>query len=312
LLFGDLNMIKYVYGPVPSRRLGFSLGIDLVPFKTCSFNCVYCQLGRTTYKTIERREYISKKDILLQLKKALSLEQKVDYITFSGSGGPTLNLKIGNLIKEIKKITKIPVAILTNGSLFFQKELRKELFFADLVIPSLDAVTEKIFRKVNRPHPSLKIDEIINGIKKFREEFKGLMWLEIMLVKGINDEKEHMNKIISIIQEINPDKIHLNTVYRPPSEKFALPLSIEELNRIKNILGKNCEVIAEFKTKEQRAYSHDLKNAILSIIRRRPMSLLDLSISLGVHQNEILKHLNFLIQNGKIKVILYHGIKYYL
>ncbi len=304
-------MVEYIYGPVPSRRLGFSLGIDLVPFKTCSFDCIYCQLGRTTKKTIERKEYFPVKDVLFQLEKALSLKQKVDFITFSGSGEPTLNSQIGHLIKEIKKITEIPVAVLTNGSLLFQKELREELSCADLVVPSLDAVTQKVFRKVNRPYPSLKIDEIIEGFKKFREEFKGLLWLEIMLVKGVNDEKEHLDRAISIASEINPDKIHLNTVVRPPSEEFALPLSLEELNKIKKVFGKNCEVIAEFKTKEQKAYSEDLENAILSMIQRRPVTLLDLSLSLGKHQNEILKYLDFLIKNKKIKVVLYHGLKYY-
>ena len=304
-------MTEYIYGPVPSRRLGFSLGVDLVPFKTCSYDCIYCQLGRTTNKTIERKEYFPEKDIFLQLEKALSLHQRIDYITFSGSGEPTLNSRIGVLIKEIKKITKIPVAVLTNGSLFYQEELRKELLSADLVIPSLDAVTMKMFRKVNRPHPSLKIEEIIEGIKKFREEFEGSIWLEIMLVKGINDEKKHLDKAVSIVREINPDKVHLNTVVRPPSEKFALPLSIEELNKIEKLFGKNCEITIEFKPKEQEAYSEDLEEAILSIIRRRPVSLLDLSLSLGKHQNEILKYLDSLIQDGRIKVVLYHGIKYY-
>ena len=304
-------MTEYIYGPVPSRRLGFSLGVDLVPFKTCSYDCIYCQLGRTTNKTIERKEYFPEKDIFLQLEKALSLHQRIDYITFSGSGEPTLNSKIGAFIREIKKITKIPVAVLTNGSLFYQEKLRKELLSADLVIPSLDAVTMKMFRKVNRPHPSLKIKEIIEGIKKFREEFEGLIWLEMMLVKGINDEKEHLDKAVSIVQEINPDKVHLNTVVRPPSEEFALPLSIEELNKIIKLFGRKCEIIAEFKPKEQEAYSEDLEEAILSIIRRRPVSLLDLSISLGKHQNEVLKYLDSLIQNERIKVVLYHGIKYY-
>ncbi|MCP2598129.1 radical SAM protein [Candidatus Aminicenantes bacterium AC-335-L06] len=304
-------MVEYIYGPVPSRRLGFSLGVDLVPFKTCSYDCIYCQLGKTTNKTLERKEYFPEREILVQLKKAISLHQKIDYITFSGSGEPTLNSKIGSLIRKIKKITKIPVAVLTNGSLFYQKELRKELLLADLVIPSLDAVTPEIFRKVNRPHSLIKVEEIIEGIKKFRKEFKGLIWLEIMLAKGFNDGKEHLDKIVSIVQEIKPDKIHLNTVVRPPTEKFALPLFSEELSEIKKLFGKNCEIIAEFKPREQKTYSEDLKTAILSIIKRRPVSLLDLSISLGKNQSEILKYLDFLVQNGKIKVVHYHGIKYY-
>lgn len=302
---------SHIYGPVPSRRLGFSLGIDIIPFKTCSFDCIYCQLGPTIKKTIKRRKYFPSSEILSQIKKVLNSGQRIDYITFSGSGEPTLNSAIGTLVREIKKITPVPVVVLTNSSLFTLKSLRKALKPSDLVIPSLDAATQEIFVKINRPHPSIKIKKIIEGLKEFRHEFKGTIWLEIMLVKGVNDSPPHIKKLKEAIAEIKPDKIQLNTVIRPPAEKFALALNSKELKRIKNILGEKCEIIAEFAKKEQVPPSEDLEEAIFSLIQRRPVTLTDIAASLGKHNNEIIKYLNFLLEKGKVKVVVYKGLKYY-
>jgi len=185
----------HTYGPVPSRRLGFSLGIDIIPLKTCSLNCIYCQLGPTPKKTTHKKEYFSSSDILAQIRKKLSSGQRIDYITFSGSGEPTLNKALGKLIRDIKKTTSIPAAVLTNSTLLSLKSTREALMDADLVVPSLDAATQEIFVKVNRPHSSLKLEEIIEGLWKFRQEFKGSIWLEIMLVKGVNDSPSHIRKL---------------------------------------------------------------------------------------------------------------------
>ena len=238
---------SYLYGPVLSRRLGYSLGINVIPFKTCTFDCIYCQLSKTTHKTIERKEYIVSQEILRQVKKALLTEKKIDYITFAGSGEPTLHSEIGKIIKAIKKMTSIPIAVITNGSLLFIKKLRNDLQNADLVVPSLDAATDEIFRKIDRPFPSLDIEKIINSFKDFRREYKGLIWLEVMLVKGINDDLKHIQKLKTIIREINPDKIQLNTVVRPPNEKFAQPLNLKDLKRIRDFFEYKCEIITEFK-----------------------------------------------------------------
>ncbi|MCK4523195.1 radical SAM protein, partial [Candidatus Aerophobetes bacterium] len=162
-----------IFGPVPSRRLGFSLGVDTIPFKTCSLNCIYCQLGRTINKTIQRKEYIAADDILREIEEVLREGKRIDYITFSGSGEPTLNSEIRRMISRVKELTSIPLAILTNGTLLYRPRIREDLMEADLVIPSLDTVTQEIFEMVNRPHPSLKIDEIITGIDSFSQEFNG-------------------------------------------------------------------------------------------------------------------------------------------
>ncbi|UCC38395.1 MAG: radical SAM protein [Candidatus Aminicenantes bacterium] len=300
-----------VYGPVPSRRLGYSLGVDIISFKECTFDCIYCQLGPTTQKTIRRKKYFSSKEILSEIKEKLASGQRIDYITFSGSGEPSLNLNLGKLIGEIKKITNIPVAVLSNGSLLSRKSVRKDLLAADLVVPSLDAAAQETFAKTNRAHSSLKLDEIIGGFERFRQEFKGSIWLEIMLVKGVNDSLSHLRRLKEAIVKIKPDKIHLNTVVRPPAEKFARPLSLNELEKIKKIFGKNSEIIAEFDRKAQKPSSENLEKAILSMIQRRPVTLSDITISLGVHKNEVIKYLNFLLEEGNIRTSTHKGLEYY-
>lgn len=301
----------YIYGPVPSRRLGFSLGVDLVPYKVCTYDCIYCQLGKTTRKTIQRKEYIERREILLQIKKAISTQQKIEYITFSGSGEPTLNTNIGYLIREIKKITSIPVAVLTNGSLLYREGVRKELFDADLVVPSLDAARESTFKIINRPHSSISFDRVVKGLLDFRKEFKGRIWVEIMLVKDVNDSRKEIERFKSIIAETTYDKIQLNTVVRPPSDKSAFPLSIEELRNIKDLIGGNCEIIPEFVRKRQEVSSEEKEKRILELIRRRPVTLSEISASLGINRNEVIKYLDFFTKNGIIKNLNFKGKTYY-
>jgi len=239
--------MKYIYGPVKSRRLGLSLGITLTPYKICSFNCVYCQLGKTINTTSERREYIPIQEIINELKLWLQnniLEAKgLNYITLSGSGEPTLNIKIEQLILDIKKITAVPVAVITNASLLNVALVRQALSCAALIIPSLDAVTPGIFTKVDRPREGINIEDIIDGLMAFRKEFKGKIWLEVMLIKGINDDLAHARKLKDIIDKINPDKIHLNSPVRTTAENNILATDKKKPEKIKEILGEKCEII---------------------------------------------------------------------
>lgn len=300
-----------IFGPVPSRRLGFSLGVDTIPFKTCSLNCIYCQLGRTINKTIQRKEYIAADDILREIEEVLREGKRIDYITFSGSGEPTLNSEIRRMISRIKELTSIPLAILTNGTLLYRPRIREDLMEADLVIPSLDTVTQEIFEMVNRPHPSLKIEKVITGIDSFSQEFNGKVWLEIMVVKGINDSLEEIEKAAQVIKQMNLEKIQLNTVVRPPAEEFARPLTREDLNNIKTVLGKKCEIIAEFKRATQKAYKRDVEKSILSMVKRRPVTLVDISHSLGLHRNEIIKYVETLEKKHQVKTEVHSGERYY-
>ena len=304
--------MSQIFGPVPSRRLGFSLGIDPIPFKTCSLDCIYCQLGRTTHKTVKRKEYVSSNQILKELEEFLKEKKKIDYITFSGSGEPTLNSNIGKMITQIKKITSIPIAVLTNGTLLYHPQVREDLLEADLVIPSLDAVSEKIFKEVNRPHTSLKIDKVISGIIKFSKEFKGKIWLEIMLVKGVNDSLKEIEKEAQITKEMKLNKIQLNTVIRPPAENFAQALDIKDLEKRRKIFGKDkCEIIAKFKERRQKAYKKDIEKEILRTLKRRPLTIEDLSHFLGFHRNEVIKYIAVLEGEGEVKSKFNNGQRYY-
>ncbi len=293
----------HLYGPVPSRRLGYSLGVDLLSFKTCSLSCIYCQLGNSPKKTIRRINPYSEKKILEEIKEFLKTGARVDFITFSGSGEPTLNKSIGWLIREIKKLTNIPVAVLTNSTLLSRAKVRKELLPADVVVPSLDAATQRLLEKINRPYPSLRIEKIIEGLVKFRKEFKGQIWLEIMLVEGVNDSPAEIKKLKEAASRINPDKIQLNTVVRPPAEKTARPLTPEEMNKIKEFFGDKAEVVASFRKKEQEKAPLDIAEAILAIVRRRPVSLEDLENSLGQTREELSLEIQKLLQQKKIKQV---------
>lgn len=301
-------MKSAIYGPVPSRRLGISLGVDIIPYKTCSYNCIYCQLGKTNFQTLKRKSYVDPSSVLKEIKEVLAQNSDIDYITFSGSGEPTLNKDIGKIIEKIKEFTTIPVAVLTNGSLLWNKGVRKDLSLADLVVPSLDCVSERVFQKVNRPAEGLKVKKVLDGLKMFTQEFKGLpgqgkIQLEIMLVKGVNDSEEEIEKISNFIAKLRIDKIQLNTVKRPPCEPSAKPLNFKKLQEIKVFFEKEFEVeiISDFKRRTKKAYHKDLERAILELLKRRPAKKDEMAISLGVHPNELLKYLHILEQGKKIK-----------
>ncbi|MDP3142667.1 MAG: radical SAM protein [Candidatus Omnitrophota bacterium] len=239
--------MKFIYGPVKSRRLGVSLGVNLTPFKTCSFDCVYCQLGKTTYSVLERKEFFKAEEIIAELKNFLATadlkSQLINYITLSGSGEPTLNSKIAEIIQGIKKITNIPVAIITNSSLLFKEEVRRDLLAADLIMPTLNAATYETFNKICRPHSQVNLENIVNGLIALRKEFKGKIYLELMLVKGVNDSLKEIEKLKEIVNLINPDKIFLTLPERATSEDWVKPPEAKTLAKIKEILGAKCEIV---------------------------------------------------------------------
>ena len=305
------DIYVHLYGPVPSRRLGFSLGVDIIPFKTCSLDCIYCQLGHSPKKTISRRAYIPASAVMAEIKKKLSTKTRIDYITFSGSGEPTLNTEIGRLIRELKKITDIPVAVLTNSTLLHLDEVRQALLPADLVIPSLDAATQEMFEKTNRPHPSLRIKDVLSGLKKFSQEFNGEIWIEILLVKGVNDTKAHLQKLKDIIDSLKPDRVQLNTVIRPPSEKFASALTLHELEGLRDFFEGNCEIIASFERASAPRHQTSQEESLLAMLRRRPMTLNDLVKSMGKPSKEVLNLIQLLKKKDKIKSVSFKGYKYY-
>jgi wyosine [tRNA(Phe)-imidazoG37] synthetase (radical SAM superfamily) len=302
---------RFVYGPVPSRRLGFSLGVDILPFKTCTLDCVYCQLGRTPRTTNRRRSWFPAKDILAQVRAALESGQRIDAVTFSGSGEPTLNRDLGRLIRAIKKLTGIPVVVLTNGTLLSRKDVRDDLAAADIVVPSLDAATAARFRRVNRPHRSLKAGKVIDGLFAFRKGFKGEIWLEIMLVKGVNDSPAHLQALKKAADRIRPDRIHLNTVVRPPAEVRAEPLSPAALEKARRLFGPSAEVIASFEKEGQVAGRVDLEEDVLAAVGRRPETVDDIAASLGRHRDEVLKTLDHLLRRKRVRAVVHRGRTFY-
>lgn len=239
--------MKYIYGPVKSRRLGLSLGLSITPYKVCSFDCIYCQLNNTNRLTLDRKEYIPADHIITELKSWLKNNpeeaSKLDYITFSGSGEPTLNSKIGFLISEIRKLSPAKIALITNSLLLKDASVRAEILGVDLIVPSLDAVTQKIFERIDRPYPGINIEEVINGLIALRKEFNGKIWLEIMLVSGVNDDLRHIKKIKEVVELINPDKVQLNSPVRAPKDSCISVVGNRKLLKIKKILGEKCEII---------------------------------------------------------------------
>jgi wyosine [tRNA(Phe)-imidazoG37] synthetase (radical SAM superfamily) len=304
--------LKYVFGPVPSRRLGRSLGIDLVPYKTCTFDCIYCDVGRTTHKTISRQLFVSPEDIQRELEPTLSiLDKKPDYVTLSGSGEPTLNNNIGEIIQKVKEVTSIPIAVLTNGSLLSLKEVRKDLLQADLLLPSLDAITPALFEYINRPHQSLKIEEIISGLIQFRKQYRGQIWLEVLFCRGVNDGKEEIEKLKEVIERIEPDRVQLNTSVRPPAEDFAFPLTLGQLEEIRERLGDKAEIISEFGAPLGEEFNSVKDTEILNLIKRRPCTTEDISKALGLRIDEVVKHLDYLTKTGAIRYRMYEHRCYY-
>ena len=295
---------KYLFGPVPSRRLGISLGIDLVPMKTCSLNCIYCECGRTTHLTVARREYVPIEVVKSELSDYLTHHPRPDYITFSGSGEPVLNSRIGDVIRFIQSQTsEISTAVLTNGTLLFDKKVRDELKDAAVVIPSLDAATGDVFKKVNRPHPKLDVNTIIDGIIRFRGAYTGQLWLEVFIVPGINDTETELSALKQAIEKINPDRVQLNTLDRPGVVEDIRAATREELKRVLDFWQiDNAEIIAKApERKGLPAYRNDIQSAILGTIARRPCTLEDLTKILGRHANEINKYLDVLEADQKIQ-----------
>jgi len=287
-------MYNYLFGPVPSRRLGMSLGIDLVPLKVCSLNCIYCECGHTTQLTIQRKEYIPYRKVVEELSHFMSHNPTPDYFTFSGSGEPTLNTRIGDVLNFIKSnYPGIKIAVLTNGTLLSDPNVRREISKAELVLPSIDAASDLTFRKINRPFKTLNVKNHIDGLSKFRKEFNGKIWLEVFVVPGYNNNNEELSLLKKAFEKISPDLIQLNTLDRPGTKQGIRRAQMAEMLRIVDFWGlENVEIIKPAANrKTNKAFRKDIETAILETIRRRQCTIEDLEQMLGLHRNEINKYL---------------------
>jgi wyosine [tRNA(Phe)-imidazoG37] synthetase (radical SAM superfamily) len=304
---------QYIFGPVPSRRLGVSLGLDITPDKSCSFNCVYCECGSTDELAIERREYVPTDDILQELRHYLNDGPELDSITFSGSGEPTLHSGLGNIIAVLKDdYPHYKVTVLTNSSLLSHSDVRRDLSRADLVIPSLDAVSDRAFRLINRPNSSLSSESLIKGLSTFTNEFNGNIWLEIFLVPGVNDSDEELQLFNKALQQVRFDKIQLNTLDRPGVVDWLESASMEALESFAKRINHPVEIVARKRPRHSvTAIKADVKERILSTIRIRPCTVEDLAVSLGLHEDETVNYLNILISENKAELVrMDHAIFY--
>ena len=299
-------MYTFLFGPVPSRRLGMSLGVDLVPRKVCSLDCVYCEVGKTTKLTLERKEYIPYSKIVEELSHFFANNPDPDFITFSGSGEPTLNSRIGDVVAFLKQNKPdIPIAVLTNGTLLYDQQVRAELSDVDVVLPSLDAVSAAIFAAINRPPVNLPVKKYLQGLIDFSREFSGKIWLEIFILPGCNDGDSEVQRLRETVLKIEPDAVQINTLDRPGTEADLRGATAAELRRVVERLNlENVTIIAAApQRKNIQAYRRDAEATILETISRRPCTLVDLTQILGMHTSEINKYLDVLEAEGKIETV---------
>lgn len=306
--------MKHVFGPVLSRRLGQSLGIDPVPLKTCNWNCVYCQLGRSAPMTNTRRVYFPPKEIIREAEQALAAHKpgEIDWVTFIGSGETTLHASLGWMIRQVKLLTRLPVAVITNGSLLFLPQIREELIEADAVLPTLDAGTERLYRQINRPHPDITFEVLVDGYLAFRQEYSGKLWVEVMLIKGLNDTSQALWDIAKVLQRIRPDAVHITLPTRPPAEPWVQPPHEESLMQAVAILGNSARVMHPAEGSFDLSGYDELADAVIGIITRHPMRQEELERTLARWQpQQVGRTLKDLEDSGQAQVVERYGTRFW-
>lgn len=291
---------RYVFGPVPSRRLGRSLGVDLAPRKVCSFDCCYCQVGRTSRLSATLEHFTPVETILSEIAEKLRAGPRPDHITLSGSGEPTLNADLGEIVDGIRKLTDVPVAVLTNGSMLRLPEVRAACARADVVLPTLDAPDEPTFQTIHRPAPGITLEDTVRGLEQFRKQFRGQIWVEVFLISGVNTAPEQVRLIGEKIARFNPDRIQLNTAVRPTADAGIKALSESELAALCTLFGPKAEVIADFRAPAAPASAAAGAEHVLDMIRRRPVTVQDIASGMGIAVAEALKHVDSLLTAGKV------------
>jgi wyosine [tRNA(Phe)-imidazoG37] synthetase (radical SAM superfamily) len=306
--------MKCVFGPVPSRRLGQSLGIDAIPLKTCNWNCVYCQLGRTSPLTNERKDYFPPEEIAAEVRETLEAHQpgEIDWVTFVGSGETLLYASMGQLLRQVKGITDLPLAVITNGSLLYLPKVRQELDAADAVLPTLDAGTAGLYRRINRPHPEITFERLVAGLIAFREEYRGKLWVEVMLVRGLNDTPQALTDIARVLQKVRPDAVHINLPGRPPAETWVQLPSAEALVQAVAILGNIAEVVHPAEGDFDLSGYENLIDAVVAIITRHPMRQQELERALELWSpGQVSQVLANLEASGRAQVVERYGDRFW-
>jgi len=308
--------MKYIFGPVSSKRLGQSLGVDLLPPKSCTWNCVYCQLGKTKKFITERQEFFPREEILEEIQEAITANSSLDWITFVGSGETMLYKGIGWLIGEVKKFTTTPVAVITNGSLLYLPEVRKELLSADAVLPSLNAGSEALHRQIDRPAAGLTFRQHVEGLVAFRREYKGRLWIEVMLLGGINDSDEALHELAAVLKEIDPDMVHLVLPTRPaPEQEVHLP-SEERIEQAIAILSEVTTVIHPVKGTMDLRSAPDMLQAVTAIVSRHPVQQHELEKAIvdcfPGESDKVSSFMQDMLATGMFKLVDHDGDPYWV
>jgi len=304
--------MKHLFGPVPSRRLGRSLGIDPIPSKTCNWNCIYCQLGRSVPVQHTFKAYYPLENILDELDEALAEHgSETDWITIVGSGEPTLYEPLDELVNGVKTRTSLPLAVITNGSTLYRPSVRKALAAADVVMPSLDAGTPELYKRINRPHPEASFRRLMEGMTTFRDEYTGELWVEVMLVKDMNDSEEALEAIAACLKKIRPDQVHLNLPVRPPAESWVVPASMEGIERARKLLGKAASVVSPASGVFTLDVDDDMVETLLAIVSRHPMSEDDLRAALAEQGLQVDALLPQLEASNRFHIVERHGRRFW-
>ncbi|MDD4736069.1 MAG: radical SAM protein [Kiritimatiellae bacterium] len=302
---------RYLFGPVPSRRLGRSLGVDLTPLKTCTLNCVYCQLGHTPKTTMERRDYVPIADVLRELKEWKRSKGIADVITLAGSGEPTLHLHFGQVLKFVREELCLPSVLLTNGTLLHLDDVCRQAVLADVVKVTLSAWDEDSFAALHRPHSSVSFRQLMDGAMKFRAVFGGTFWVEVFLVEGINTSEEALRAIRDCLVPLHPDKIHLNTAVRPAAENGVAAVGEGMLRHALGVMGPLAEITASV-PREPSGDGKTLSEVeLFGLIERHPCSVEDLASVFGLAHSRVIEELEPLLRQQRIIPVERNGIVYY-
>lgn len=294
-----MSEYRYLFGPVPSRRFGRSLGIDLVPMKTCTLDCLFCQLGRSPVTTIDRREYVPTEEVMAELRDWLEVDGAADYLTLSGSGEPTLHTKFGDVLEFLESHSSVPRLLMTNGTLLHLPEVRRSACSASVVKMSLSAWDQESFERINRGARGITFDMLVAGEKAFRREFAGKIWLEVFVVQGVNSAPANVEKIARLAEDIGPDNIQINTAVRPPAEMSAVAPPRECLEELASLFSPPAEIIAAYGREVAGGGEVDAER-VLAVLRRRPCTAKQIAGGLGIHVSEASKHLGVLLQHNLI------------
>lgn len=303
--------MAHIFGPVPSRRLGLSLGVDLIPLKTCTYNCLYCQVGRTTRQNLEIESFFPVTEVLEELGKKLEICSP-DAVTLSGSGEPTLSSDIDRVISFVKERTDTKTVILTNGSLLWREDVRHRISRADIIMPTVTTVYEETFNLIHEPHVDLDLNTIVEGLKSLRQTYKGDLFLEVVLLAGFNDSEKELEGLKRMIDQVSPDKIQLNTVVRPPSDARAISLDIKRLKEIKSLFGEKAEIIAQAPLKHTNEEDDTLNATILEMAKRRPVRARDVANVCDIPLEEADSLMKGLGLKGTLRQQEHEGEVYYM